>query len=209
MKNIFHILFLFIILVGCGSPNKVKELKYDEDDGYETGSYCAEISYHNPNTGTSSTYSLNVEVDNNELVQINWPNGGWLDNDHFSGEDLDASGFCSFTTDRGYEMEVQISGPPCTYTQEDALESDVEADEEALECPKCGGEKEDYNDLCEECQDEKEHTCPRCGNVDGFMFSTDDYCSDCEDEIENTCSNCGSHEYGINGGLCSSCENDE
>lgn len=41
------------------------------------------------------------------------------------------------------------------------------------------------------------------------MFSTDDYCSDCEDELENTCSRCGGHEYGVNGGLCSSCERDD
>lgn len=209
MKKLIQLFSFFLLLISCGSPKTAKEYQNDEDDGYETGSYCADVSYHNTNTGTSSTYTLNVEVEDNVLVQIDFPNGGWLDNDHFLAEDLDASGFCSFTTDRGYEMEVEISGPPCSYTQENDLESDIEADEEVSECPQCGSEKEEYDDLCENCQDEKDHTCSRCGNVDAFMFSTDDYCSDCVDEINNTCSNCGSNEYGINGGLCSSCENDE
>ena len=28
--------------------------------------------------------------------------------------------------------------------------------------------------------DKVEHTCPKCGNYDAFMFSSDDECSDCK-----------------------------
>ena len=35
--------------------------------GYADGEYCASIDYYNPNTGTSSTYDLTVEVQDNDL----------------------------------------------------------------------------------------------------------------------------------------------
>ena len=42
------------------------------------GDYCAEIDYYYSKTGTESTYTLKVEIEDNELVKIYWPNGdGW------------------------------------------------------------------------------------------------------------------------------------
>src|SRR4051794_22101571 len=64
---------------------------------YEDGSYCATVEYYNPNSGTESTYTLTVEVEDNEVTQINFPNGGWLDDSHFTPEELDDDGSVSFT----------------------------------------------------------------------------------------------------------------
>ena len=61
-------------------------------------------------TGTSSSYTLTVEVESNEITQINFPNGGWMDTDHFSGAELDEDGSTSFSSDKGYEYEIQIIG---------------------------------------------------------------------------------------------------
>lgn len=158
---------------------------YSEDDGYEDGTYCADVNYYNPNTGTRSTYSLEVEIESNSLVKIYWGNGGWLDEDHFRSADLDNGGFCSFTSDKGYRYRVQITGKNCGGTDQRRFQSDVEEDQEAITCPKCGDEKSEYDDYCYSCQRK------------------------IDDEEENTCSRCGGYEYGVYGGLCSSCKRRE
>ena len=88
---------------------------YPEGEGYD-GKYCADVEYYNPNTGTSSTYTLNVEVEDNTLVTIYWPSGGWLDESHFEPQDI-SDGNCSFTSDVGYDYEVTITGEPCTFDE--------------------------------------------------------------------------------------------
>ena len=190
MRKLIYFLFILVTLQSCGS----NESSYDEDysleeygsSGYEDGTYCAEVEYYNPNTGTNNTYTLEVEVYNNELTQINWGNGGWMDEDHFTSEELDSDGTCSFTSDKGYEYTVQITGQDCGYTDESTFESDVQEDEEAVTCPKCGDEKDsEYDDYCYWCERKT------------------------EDEEENTCSNCGAYEIAVYGGLCSSCEDSE
>lgn len=164
----------------------------DGNEVYPDGTYCAEVDYYNPNTGTNSTYTLNVEVENNELTVIHWPNGGWLDESHFTPEELDSSGSCSFTSDQGYEYTVQITGPECDFTDEVQAQNDSEEDQSAVTCPKCGGDKDAYDELCWYCErkekrkkeDIDEHTCKRCGQYDSFMFSTDEICSDCKRDDE-------------------------
>ena len=157
-----------------------------ENDGYEDGTYCAEVEYYNPSTGTRNTYDLDVEVEAGELTVIHWPNSGWLDDSHFYPEDI-TSGECEFTSDKGYRYTVtlgELGG--CGYTDEYRIRQDVNNDIEATTCPKCGDEKEEYDDYCYSCKRK------------------------IEDEEENTCSRCGNYEYGVNSGFCSSCiRNDE
>lgn len=189
-----------MLFVSCGR---------DEDDSsegrsiltgkYEDGTYCADVKYHNPNTGTTNRYTLNVEVEDNNLTKIYWGNGGWLDESHFSPEELDSQGYCSFTSDKGYEYDVQINGSECSSTDNPGASSDEEEEEEKSICPKCGDEKDEYDKYCywcerkiknaeEEQKDREEHTCPKCGQYDAYMYSSDDECSDCkrrrEDEEE-------------------------
>lgn len=200
--QVFISFLLILMSFGCGFSNTTNEefgsdtKKTEENEKYPDGEYCAEVTYYNPNTGTRSTYTLNVEVEGNELTQINWPNGGWLDDSHFSPEELDEDGNCSFTSDRGYEYEVQITGSPCFSTDE----RKARYDKEESTCPKCGEEKSSYDEYCDDCQDE---ICPKCRRD---KYSWDEYCNTCTDRLENTCSRCGSIEYYVNGGLCSDCK---
>lgn len=83
------------------------EVLEEESEEYPDGTYTAEVDYYNPETGTSSTYTLDVEVENGELTVIHWPNGGWLDESHFTPEDI-TSGSCSFTSDEGNEYTVTL-----------------------------------------------------------------------------------------------------
>lgn len=92
------------------SQNSIEEIYDDEDtDDSEItdGIYCAEIEYYNPNTGSSNTYNLDVEVEYGDLVKIYWPNRGWLDSSHFTPTDI-TSGSCFFVNDKGYEYNVTL-----------------------------------------------------------------------------------------------------
>lgn len=187
---IFSLLFLNISCNNNSSNNNSNnnnnvEYYYSEYDGYKDGTYCADVTYYNPNTGTNNTYTLEVEVENNELITIFWGNGGWLDEDHFSAETLDDNGNCSFTSDKGYEYEIQITGVDCGFTDQTTFQYDVEKDEEDITCPICGDEKSEYDEYCYSCERE------------------------IEDKEENTCSRCGRYEYGVYGGLCSNCQDED
>lgn len=67
----------------------------DEDsyeDEIEDGTYSATVDYYNPHTCYSATYTLDVEVENGVVVQTNFPNDGYFDDDHITPKALDANG---------------------------------------------------------------------------------------------------------------------
>ena len=74
---------------------------------YANGNYCAEVEYYNPRTGTHSTYTLPVEVENNKLTVIYFPNGGWLDDSHFVPPTI-KNGTAKFVSDRKYRYIVKL-----------------------------------------------------------------------------------------------------
>ena len=47
------------------------------------GLHCADVKRYNPKTHKESEYRLTVLLDDEMLVQLNWPNGGHLDSDDF------------------------------------------------------------------------------------------------------------------------------
>ncbi|WP_299123128.1 hypothetical protein [uncultured Tenacibaculum sp.] len=184
----YLILFLIIGVLGCKNRNRnynsnapYYSTSETREDGYSDGKYCAEIEYYYYKTGTRSTYTLEVEIEGNELTVIHWPNGGWLDDSHFYPPDI-SDGYAKFESDRGVEYSVEIVGKEgdC-YVSNNAPSENTFVD------------------------DEEDQICSRCGNS---KYSYDDYCDSCTDELENTCSNCGSYEYGVYGGICSNCQED-
>lgn len=89
-----------------GSAGRPKDSKASQD--FNDGKHCAAIAYHNPKTGKSSNYQLTVEILQNEVVKLHWPNGGWLDQSHFCCATLDGEGHTSFTSDKGYNYDVTV-----------------------------------------------------------------------------------------------------
>ncbi|MBP7984623.1 MAG: hypothetical protein KAZ28_03165 [Bacteroidaceae bacterium] len=136
IKTILWCLMLSL-LVGCGnssssSSNREDESSYntdesddindgnideendyasidDDDSALEDGTYTATVDYYNPNTGYSNTYTLDVEVENNQVVQIDFPNDGYLDDSHIDPEELDANRQCSIEDDEGRIFDIQIN----------------------------------------------------------------------------------------------------
>jgi hypothetical protein len=93
-----------------------EEENNDENEDYtsssgcklEDGTYSATVDYYNPETGYSQTYTLDVEVENCEVIQIDFPNGGWLDSDHISPAELDEDGNCTIDGEEGRTYEIHI-----------------------------------------------------------------------------------------------------
>lgn len=80
----------------------------DERIGYQNGSHLAQVDYYNPETGYSATYTLYVEIEDNYIVQINFPNDGWLDDDHITPEMLDEAGTCTIYGEEGKSYEIRL-----------------------------------------------------------------------------------------------------
>ena len=128
-KHLFYLIMLVFVLASCGSSSSEdSEEEYAIEgqtaDGFEDGTYCADVTYYNPNTGTSNDYTLEVEVSGNEVTQINFGNGGWLDSDHMSPETLDENGECTITSDKNYEYSIKITGRDCGYSDNINPETD-------------------------------------------------------------------------------------
>jgi hypothetical protein len=80
----------------------------EEREGFEDGTYSATVDYYNPETGYSATYTLDVEVEDNQVTIIYFPNDGYLDDDHIWPDELDADGFVSIEGEEGKTYDVQI-----------------------------------------------------------------------------------------------------
>jgi hypothetical protein len=136
-SKIYFILFI-ILITSCNSKGEVNtgennslstEQNIDEDEinvieehkgddsfsedsdsacKYEDGTYSATVDYNNSETGYSATYSLDVEVQDCQIVQINFPNDGYLDDDHISYADIEDDGSASVTGEDGKTYEIQI-----------------------------------------------------------------------------------------------------
>lgn len=82
--------------------------EYSNGCKFEDGTYSATVDYNNPETGYSATYTLDVEVQDCQIVQINFPNDGYLDEDHISYADIDEDGNASVDGEDGKTYEIQI-----------------------------------------------------------------------------------------------------
>jgi len=112
------VLIVLSILISCQNAERddnAKERSHigisqddDEDCGVEDGTQSATIDYFNPKTGYSTTYSLNVEVENCQVVQIDFNNGGYLDANHIEPADIDENGDATIEDDRGRNFEVHV-----------------------------------------------------------------------------------------------------
>ena len=81
---------------------------------YSDGTYCAETSRYNPRTQKQSTYTQTVEVKNDEVVQLNWPNGGYSDSDDFEAKRI-IGGKASLKDFSGvlYTVKILKKGSDC------------------------------------------------------------------------------------------------
>jgi hypothetical protein len=97
------------------SPNNgpsIDNSSGDNDDGpgcaFDDGTHSATIAYFNPSTNYSATYTLDVEIEDCQVTQINFNNGGYLGPDHIAPTDIDEDGDASVVDDNGRSYDVHI-----------------------------------------------------------------------------------------------------
>lgn len=89
MKHLY-LLLTFVVIVACSNHRNQTTEQQDssvdsaDEESYQDGTYCAEVQYYYPETGTRSSYTLTIDIEDGDLTRIHWPNGGWLDTSHFS-----------------------------------------------------------------------------------------------------------------------------
>ena len=99
MSRKILIKLVVFFFAGCYSkPNKTPVFEY-----------AADVEYYNPRTGTDHTYEITVIVKEGKVISLEWPNGGNLDDSHFSPPNLDDEGVATFTSDKGYEYTITIT----------------------------------------------------------------------------------------------------
>jgi hypothetical protein len=101
-----HLFFVFIVMTMTACITQIDS--HEVKDGFPNGAYCAQVSCFDQNSGIDSAYALEVEITDNKLTTIKWPNGGRLDSSHFKSTDI-SNGFASFTSKRGYNYTVRIT----------------------------------------------------------------------------------------------------
>jgi hypothetical protein len=132
---IFIVILLPTVFISCFSDSKKQEIKnstrnnekgaanYSEEEdqdesndeyssssgcNFEDGTFSATVDYYNSETGYSQTYTLDVEVEDCEVIRIEFPNGGWLDSDHITPAELDDDGTCTIQGEEGKTYDIQI-----------------------------------------------------------------------------------------------------
>jgi len=107
-RLLIYLILLFSLSTSCTGRSISSDYSSTKDEcTCVDGDYYTEVKYHNPRTGTHSTYTLRVRIKDNKLVTIYFPNGGWLDDTHFTPPDI-STGKAKFTNDRNYHYEVSI-----------------------------------------------------------------------------------------------------
>ena len=134
------LLFSFLLLQGCGSgssgghysnksysSSESADADDDEASNEGTGGDGEEVAdegnndssddggsgnvhYYNPNTGTQSDYTLDVEHDGSgDVERINFDHGGYIDESHIADQEHNGDGTITVATDKGYEYTVDES----------------------------------------------------------------------------------------------------
>ena len=79
-----------------------------EQSPFQDGTYNATVEYYNTETNYSNTYDLEVEVEDNYVTVIYFPNDGYLDEDHIYPAELDEEGYTAIEGEDGKTYEIYI-----------------------------------------------------------------------------------------------------
>lgn len=88
-----------------------EETNQIEESGckFKDDTYSATVEYHNSETGYSATYTLDVVVEDCQIIEIDFPNDGYLDSDHISFADIDEDGNAIVEGEDGKTYEITIN----------------------------------------------------------------------------------------------------
>ncbi|MDO4728467.1 MAG: hypothetical protein Q4B43_05615 [Bacteroidota bacterium] len=88
-KNVLRVFLIWGLMFGFSKfVNVLQNCRYTDS------TYIAKVTYYNPKTDYTGIYTLDVKVQNCKVVQINFPKGGWVDEDHIRPTELNSNGYC-------------------------------------------------------------------------------------------------------------------
>lgn len=114
LKTSVIVFLLTLFLFSCSHVDDQNDNNRSNDEesangcSYEDGTHSATVEYYNPETGYEATYNLDVEVNDCEVIQIDFNNGGYLDDSHISPTELDSDGSCTLEDERGREFTIHL-----------------------------------------------------------------------------------------------------
>jgi len=86
-----------------------KEEASDTNCDFENGIHSAIVDYNNPKTGHTARYELEVHVKDCKIVQIDFPNGGWLDEDHIQPTQINKNREAVLKDDKGRQWKIHLN----------------------------------------------------------------------------------------------------
>lgn len=123
LNGFYKLIFLLVLTTSCSQKSSKQSSDIDSSENeeqvfmetdnynscnYDDGVYSATVDYYNPETEFSSTYTLDVEVANCEVIQINFPNDGYLDEDNITNTTIDENGDAFIDGEDGKTYEVHL-----------------------------------------------------------------------------------------------------
>lgn len=111
MKNRCSLILSLIILTGllsCENDKNSADLKEMISCSIPDGSYTAHVFYENLFTNYSSTYTLDVDVMNNQLIVLYFPNLEYLDENDFSSQYQDSNCLIHMIDKKGRNFTIQV-----------------------------------------------------------------------------------------------------
>lgn len=123
LNGFYKLIFLLVLTTSCSQKSSKQSSDIDSSENeeqvfmetdnynscnYDDGVYSATVDYYNPETEFSSTYTLDVEVANCEVIQINFPNDGYLDEDNITNTTIDENGEAFIDGEDGKTYEVHL-----------------------------------------------------------------------------------------------------
>jgi hypothetical protein len=91
------------------TPSAIEKERADETNcDFENGTHSATVDYYNPKTRHTAIYELKVHVKDCKIVQIDFPNGGWLDEDHIPQTQINRNREAMLTDDKGRQWKIHL-----------------------------------------------------------------------------------------------------
>ena len=91
--------------VSAIEKGEAEETDCDQNDGL----HDASVDYYNPKTGHTARYELKVHVKDCKVIRIDFPKGGWLDEDHIAPTPINKTNEAVLTDDKGRQWKVHLN----------------------------------------------------------------------------------------------------
>ena len=85
-----------------------KEETVETNCDFKDGTHSAMVDYYNPKTNHTVKYELNVHVKDCKIIQIDFPNGGRLDEDHISQTPINGNKEAELQDDKGRKWKIHL-----------------------------------------------------------------------------------------------------